>query len=216
MGVVSAVREGVPDLPARLMEVVEGLLDRGERSPVPRSEAQRGDEAEVGKENGEAREAMGPMGAPLLLRLDHLLALRVLGLAVVRPVVVVDDDVHGRHRKERSDLASEGEGDGALGLPESEVLEDPSSGPVGATPTALGAGSVDGGTRGGGPKEEVGGVAEGGGAEGSDEGVLQEGKEPGQRGRADLSIREGPPSPAGISVGCEFFSLRSPGRRRGV
>lgn len=51
---------------------------------------------EGGKKNGEAREAMGPMGALYLLRLDHLLALRVLGLAVVRSVVIVNGDVQRR------------------------------------------------------------------------------------------------------------------------
>ena len=161
------------------MEVVEGLLDRDARSPVLRSEAQRGDQAEVGKENGEAGEAMGPMSASLLLRLDHLLAHRVLRRPVVGPVVVVDGDVLGRDRKKRSDLVSEGEGDGALGLPESEGGEDPWSGPVGATATALRAGGMHGEARGGRSKEEAGGVTEGGGPEGSDEDALQEGKEPG-------------------------------------
>ena len=156
--------------------------------------------AEVGKENGEAREAMGPMGALYLLRLDHLLALRVPGLAVVRSVVIVNGDVRGRGREEGADLATEGEGDGTLGLPESEVLEDPSSRPIGAAATALGASGVDGGARGGRPKEEVGAVAEGGAAEGSGEGALQEGVEPDQRGRADLSVREDPRSPVGRGV----------------
>ena len=151
--------------------------------------------AEVGKENGEAREAMGPIGALYLLRLDHLLALRVPGLAVVRSVVIVNGDVRGRGREEGSDLATEGEGDGTLGLPESEVLEDPSSRSIGAAATALGASGVDGGARGGRPKEEVGAVAEGGAAEGSGEGALQEGVEPDQRGRADLSVREDPRCP---------------------
>lgn len=105
-----------------------------------------------------------------------------------------------RGGEEGSDLATEGEGDGTLGLPESEGLEDPSSRPIGAAATALGASGVDGGARGGRPKEEVGAVAEGGAAEGSGEGALQEVVEPDQRGRADLSVREDPRSPVGRGV----------------
>ncbi len=61
---------------------------------------------------------MGPMGAPLFLRLDRLIPPGVRGLTMVRQVGVVDGEVDRLARKDGSDMAGKGQGDGALDLPE--------------------------------------------------------------------------------------------------
>ena len=156
------------------------------------------------EEDREGGETVGAMGAPLLLGLHHLAASRVLGSAVVRSVVEADGDIHRLRRRVPPDLPSEAEGDGLLDPAELAVLEEPSSGAVGVSPTALGSSAMDRGARNGGSEQQVGGIVEGRGPERSAESALREGEEPGQRGVTNLTIAEDPRSPSG-SVGRRVF-----------
>ena len=124
---------------------MERLLDGGKGPAVVRVEPQGRDEAVARKEEREGGEAVGAVRAALLLRLHHLPAVRVGGPTVVRAIVEVDRHVHRLSRDERTDLSADREGERALGLTEDEMAEEPTSGPVGVAPTALGTSTVDGG-----------------------------------------------------------------------
>ena len=119
---------------------------------------------------------MGPMGAALLLRADVLAALRVERSAVVRSIGEVDGDIDGFLRNEGADLTAKGEREGALGSPELQMAEEPPGCTVRMAPSTLGSGSMNGGAKDRRPEEKVSGVPEGGGAEGPNQGALQERK----------------------------------------
>ena len=147
------------------------------------------------------------MPGALLLGLHHLAASRVLGSAVVRSVVEVDGDIDGLLRDVGTDLPTEAEGEGPLRSTEAEVSEEPAGGAVGVPPSALGSGAMDGGAEHGGAEEEVGGVTDGGGAERSMEGALQERQQPDEGRGADLAVGEGPRSPTGPAERRVFVSV---------
>ena len=193
--VEAPIEEDGAELPAHHLKVAERLLDGEERAPVPRVEPERSDEPVVGEEDREGGEAVGPMGAPLLLRFHDLAATCVLGSTIVRSVVEVDGDIDGVLRDMVADLFAQGEREGASGPPKAEMSEEPAGGAVGAPPSALGTGPMDGGAKDRRPQQEVGRVADRGGAEGPAQGALQEREEPEEGGRADLSVREGPRPP---------------------
>lgn len=168
VGVEAAVEEDGSDLALDHLEVVEGGPDGGPCAAVPRVEAEGG-------------EAVGAVSALLLLGLDHLTSTRILGLAVVGTVREVDGDIDGFVGDERSDLMTEGERQGALGIPEEEIAEEPAGGAVGVSAWAQSAGPVNRAAKDRRPEEQICGIVEGRGAERSREGVLQEREEPPER-----------------------------------
>ncbi len=206
-----AIKEDRPELASRLSEVVERLLNGGEGPAVVRMESQRGDEPVSGEEDREGGESVGPVGAPLLLRLHHLTAVRVGGLTVVRAIVEVDGDIDRLLRNGGPDLAADRQGERALGLSEGEMAEEPSSRPIRMPPTALGSGAMDGGSEDRRSQEKVRRVADRRRREGSGEGVLQEGKQPRERLGTDLPVRERAGPPSGPPERWTFLSGRSSG-----
>jgi hypothetical protein len=204
-----AIEEDRLELTTGHAEVVEGRPDGGESAAIPRVEPEGGDEPVVGEEDREGGEAVGAVGAPLLLGLHDLSASRVLGSAIVRSVVEVDGDIDRLRRKAPSDLPSKTESDGLLDATEFEVTEEPSGRSVGVASTALGAGAVDRSSKDGGSEQKVGGIEEGRGAKRPAEGALQEGEEPGKGGLTDLSIDQSPRSPSGPAERRVFLSAAS-------
>ena len=198
------VEEDSADLTADHLEVVEGSANGRQRAAVPRVEPERGDEAEAVAEDRQGGEPMSAVGAALLLGLHDLSPSRVEGLTVVWSIGEVDGDIDRFLRNERSNLTTEGERQGALGLPETEMAEEPAGRTVGVPPSTLGTSAVDRTAKDSGSEEQIGGIVESRGAEGSAEGAPQERKKPAEGGRSNLAVAEGPRSPTG-PVGRRVF-----------
>jgi hypothetical protein len=77
------------------------------------------------------------------------------------------------------------------------VAEEPAGGAIGAPPSGLGSGAMDGGMKDRGTEEEVSRITEGSRAEGPSEGASQEGEQPEQSRGTDLAVGESAGSPSG-------------------
>jgi hypothetical protein len=83
------------------------------------------------------------------------------------------------------------------GSTQAEVTEEPAGGAIGAPPSGLGSGAMDGGTKDRGTEEEVSRITEGGRAEGPSKGPSQEGEQPEQSRGTDLTVGENAGSRSG-------------------
>ena len=189
------------DQPPSVVEVVSG--DRETEAPM---------------DDVESNIPIRPVSAPLLRGFHKLGVPRVDRFARVRGLVEVDGDIDRMGWKVGTSLFTEGQREGALGLPPDKMFEDALGGRFGRASTGVGASPSDRGVPARGPEDQIGrSTKERRGEPSLRETGGEEGKQPGQclppyfpigqdpRGRS-------PPAQAWVFL---FGPVSLPGRKPG-